>query len=147
MLAAARRWKTSCALNAISRRQNEIRWSALPLDGNDPGRGVRTHRRQSRRLGKTLWNGTQSGGEKVRVQACGMRGKHATSPPKRRICAAKTRLAQYGGAGARLVPERDFEDRFSRCGIPYRVIGGPRFYERPEIRDGPRLFARGRAGR
>ena len=25
---------------------------------------------------------------------------------------------------------RDFEDRFIALGIPYRVIGGPRFYER-----------------
>ncbi|MDE2385722.1 MAG: UvrD-helicase domain-containing protein [Alphaproteobacteria bacterium] len=30
---------------------------------------------------------------------------------------------------------RAFEDRFIRAGIPYRVIGGPRFYERAEIRD------------
>ena len=30
---------------------------------------------------------------------------------------------------------RSFEDRFIMAGIPYRVIGGPRFYERAEIRD------------
>ncbi len=30
---------------------------------------------------------------------------------------------------------REFEDRFLSLGIPYRVIGGPRFYERAEIRD------------
>ena len=30
---------------------------------------------------------------------------------------------------------REFEDRFLALGIPYRVIGGPRFYERAEIRD------------
>jgi len=30
---------------------------------------------------------------------------------------------------------RDFEDRFVTLGLPYRVIGGPRFYERAEIRD------------
>ncbi len=30
---------------------------------------------------------------------------------------------------------RAFEDRFIRASIPYRVIGGPRFYERAEIRD------------
>ena len=30
---------------------------------------------------------------------------------------------------------REFEDRFVTLGLPYRVIGGPRFYERPEIRD------------
>jgi len=30
---------------------------------------------------------------------------------------------------------REFEDRFIMSGIPYRVIGGPRFYERQEIKD------------
>jgi len=30
---------------------------------------------------------------------------------------------------------REFEDRFMTLGLPYRVIGGPRFYERQEIRD------------
>jgi DNA helicase II / ATP-dependent DNA helicase PcrA len=30
---------------------------------------------------------------------------------------------------------RAFEDRFLTLGLPYRVIGGPRFYERAEIRD------------
>ena len=30
---------------------------------------------------------------------------------------------------------RAFEDRFVTTGTPYRVIGGPRFYERKEIRD------------
>ena len=30
---------------------------------------------------------------------------------------------------------REFEDRFIQLGLPYRVIGGPRFYERAEIKD------------
>ncbi len=30
---------------------------------------------------------------------------------------------------------REFEERFVTLGLPYRVIGGPRFYERAEIRD------------
>ncbi|WP_375701511.1 ATP-dependent helicase, partial [Bartonella sp. AA81SXKL] len=30
---------------------------------------------------------------------------------------------------------REFEDRFVTLGLNYRVIGGPRFYERMEIRD------------
>jgi DNA helicase-2/ATP-dependent DNA helicase PcrA len=30
---------------------------------------------------------------------------------------------------------RAFEDRFITLGLPYRVIGGPRFYERQEIKD------------
>ena len=30
---------------------------------------------------------------------------------------------------------REFEERFITLGIPYRVVGGLRFYERQEIRD------------
>jgi DNA helicase-2/ATP-dependent DNA helicase PcrA len=35
---------------------------------------------------------------------------------------------------------RAFEDRFITLGVPYRVIGGPRFYERAEIRDALAYF-------
>ncbi|MGB0508192.1 MAG: ATP-dependent helicase, partial [Pikeienuella sp.] len=35
---------------------------------------------------------------------------------------------------------RAFEDRFLTIGMPYRVIGGPRFYERMEIRDAMAYF-------
>lgn len=30
---------------------------------------------------------------------------------------------------------REFEERFIKLGVPYKVLGGPRFYERMEIRD------------
>ena len=35
---------------------------------------------------------------------------------------------------------RAFEDRFLTIGLPYRVIGGPRFYERLEVRDAMAYF-------
>jgi DNA helicase-2/ATP-dependent DNA helicase PcrA len=35
---------------------------------------------------------------------------------------------------------REFEDRFITLGLPYRVVGGPRFYERAEIRDALAYF-------
>ncbi len=35
---------------------------------------------------------------------------------------------------------REFEDRFVQLGLNYRVIGGPRFYERMEIRDAMAYF-------
>jgi DNA helicase II / ATP-dependent DNA helicase PcrA len=35
---------------------------------------------------------------------------------------------------------RAFEDRFITLGLPYRVVGGPRFYERAEIRDAMSYF-------
>ena len=42
---------------------------------------------------------------------------------------------------------REFEERFITMGLPYRVIGGPRFYERQEIRDAHGLLPRHRAAR
>ena len=42
---------------------------------------------------------------------------------------------------------RAFEDRFVTLGLPYRVIGGPRFYERQEIRDALAYFRADRAAR
>ena len=35
---------------------------------------------------------------------------------------------------------REFEERFIQLGLPYKVIGGPRFYERMEIRDALAYF-------
>src|SRR5262245_53758620 len=35
---------------------------------------------------------------------------------------------------------RAFEDRFITLGLPYRVVGGPRFYERQELRDATAYF-------
>ena len=35
---------------------------------------------------------------------------------------------------------REFEERFLTLGLPYRVIGGLRFYERREIRDAVAYF-------
>jgi DNA helicase-2/ATP-dependent DNA helicase PcrA len=35
---------------------------------------------------------------------------------------------------------REFEERFVTLGLNYRVIGGPRFYERQEIRDAMAYF-------
>lgn len=35
---------------------------------------------------------------------------------------------------------REFEDRFVTLGVNYRVVGGPRFYERQEIRDAMAYF-------
>ena len=45
---------------------------------------------------------------------------------------ALSQIAILVRAGAQT---REFEERFITLGLPYRVIGGPRFYERMEIRD------------
>src|SRR6201986_234606 len=88
------------------------------------------------RLGKTLWTeGDQ--GEKIRVQ-----GVWDAEEEARNIAAEAEDLHRGGNAFHEMAilvrasfQMREFEDRFISLGLPYRVIGGPRFYERAEIRD------------
>ncbi|HTH28318.1 MAG TPA: UvrD-helicase domain-containing protein [Sphingobium sp.] len=88
------------------------------------------------RLGKTLW--TDAGdGEKVRVLGVW------DGPEEARFVGDEIEAAQRGGTSlndmAILVraqfQTREIEDRFIQIGLPYRIIGGFRFYERAEIRD------------
>ena len=88
------------------------------------------------RLGKTLWS-EGSAGEKVTVRGVWDGEQEA------RVIAEEIESHQRGGEKladiAILVragfQTREFEECFIKLGIPYRVIGGPRFYERQEIRD------------
>ena len=98
------------------------------------------------RLGKTLW--TQSDqGEKVRLIS------HYDSVSEAVWVGDEIEAIQKGSRGRAPVAlddiailqrttfqMRQFEDRFLRIGLPYRVIGGPRFYERREIRDAIAYF-------
>ncbi len=93
------------------------------------------------RLGKTLWTGAD-GGEPISV-----RGLFDDTEEARTVSDTMESL-QKGGAPlsqmAVLVRAssqmRAFEDRFIAIGLPYRVFGGPRFYERAEIRDANAYF-------
>jgi len=88
------------------------------------------------RLGKTLWTEDQTG-DKVRVR--GVWDGEAES----RLIAEEIETARRDGMNykdmAVLVRAsfqmRAFEERFVLLAIPYVVIGGPRFFERAEIRD------------
>ena len=92
--------------------------------------------KNSSRLGKTLWTNDKAG-EKVLI-----RGTWDSVDEARFIGDEVETLQRQGsplGSIAILVrasfQTREFEERFLKLGIPYRVIGGPRFYERLEIRD------------
>ncbi|MCI4662965.1 MAG: UvrD-helicase domain-containing protein [Neomegalonema sp.] len=95
----------------------------------------------SNRLGKTLWTEVAEG-ERVRLIG------HWDGEEEARWVSEEIEALQRGARGqdplslddvAVLVRAshqmRAFEDRFLTIGLPYRVIGGPRFYERQEIRD------------
>jgi DNA helicase-2/ATP-dependent DNA helicase PcrA len=99
------------------------------------------------RLGKTLWTEGEPG-DKIRVQgvwdaeeearavATDAEGLHRDGHPYSQMAVLVRASFQM----------REFEDRFLSLGIPYRVIGGLRFYERAEIRDAMaylRLIAQG----
>ncbi|MDQ8755098.1 UvrD-helicase domain-containing protein [Sphingosinicella sp. LHD-64] len=88
------------------------------------------------RLGKTLWTEADEG-EKVQVI-----GVWDGPEEARRVGDELESLQRRGGRldqAAILVraqfQTREFEDRFIAIGLPYRIVGGFRFYERAEIRD------------
>ena len=98
------------------------------------------------RLGKTLWTEAEEG-EKVRLIG------HWDGDEEARWIGEDAESLARGTRGldpfslddmAILLRAshqmRAFEDRFLTIGLPYRVIGGPRFYERLEIRDAMAYF-------
>jgi len=99
------------------------------------------------RLGKTLWTEGEPG-EKIRVA-----GVWDAEEEARNVASEAEDQHRQGHKFAQMAvlvrasfQMREFEDRFISLGLPYRVIGGPRFYERQEIRDAiayMRLIAQG----
>ncbi|HEV8026824.1 MAG TPA: UvrD-helicase domain-containing protein [Stellaceae bacterium] len=88
------------------------------------------------RLGKTLWTAVNEGERIV------LRGLWDGPEEARWVgdaIEARQRQGERLSEIAILVrasfQTREFEERFLTLGLPYRVIGGPRFYERQEIRD------------
>jgi len=93
------------------------------------------------RLGKTLWTPVDDG-EKVVVQ-----GAWDGEDEARVICEEMEALQSRGQALNQMAvlvragfQTREFEERLITIGLPYRVIGGARFYERQEIRDSIAYF-------
>ncbi len=96
------------------------------------------------RLGKTLFTdgGVEPDDEKVEVNAAWDSEEEAR--------AVGEEIEQLQRKGAKLndmailvrasFQMREFEDRFVTLGLNYRVVGGPRFYERMEIRDALAYF-------
>jgi DNA helicase-2/ATP-dependent DNA helicase PcrA len=88
------------------------------------------------RLGKTLWT---EEGEGDKVQVVGV----WDGPEEARRVGEEIEAAERRGTRADEIAilvraqfqTREFEDRFIAIGLPYRIVGGFRFYERAEIRD------------
>jgi DNA helicase-2/ATP-dependent DNA helicase PcrA len=90
----------------------------------------------SGRLGKTLWTDLEPG-DKLRVvgvwdgpEEARRIGEELETLQHRKVSLDRAAIlvrAQF--------QTREFEDRFIAIGMPYRIVGGFRFYERAEIRD------------
>ena len=104
--------------------------------------GVIAHNRA--RHGKTLWTEDEAG-EPVRVA-----GLWDDQEEARFVADEVEAWQRQGGKLSQTAvlvragfQTRAFEERFIQLGLPYRVIGGPRFYERAEIRDAIAYLPRG----
>ncbi|HJT14872.1 MAG TPA: UvrD-helicase domain-containing protein [Dongiaceae bacterium] len=92
--------------------------------------------RNEGRLGKTLWT-DMAEGEKVKLTAAWdgeeearKIGEEIESLQRKGVSLNDIAILVRAG-----FQTREFEERFITLGLRYRVIGGPRFYERQEIRD------------
>ncbi|MEM9523983.1 MAG: UvrD-helicase domain-containing protein, partial [Pseudomonadota bacterium] len=98
------------------------------------------------RLGKTLWT-DRKGGEKIRLighwdgeEEARWIGEEIEALRQDIRGTAPMSLGRVAILVRASHQMRAFEDRFLTIGLPYRVIGGPRFYERMEIRDAMAYF-------
>ena len=95
----------------------------------------------SGRLGKTLWTET-SEGERLKIRGV-WDGEDEARVVGDEIEALQARghsLNEMAILVRAVFQMREFEERFLTLGLPYRVIGGLRFYERREIRDAVAYF-------
>lgn len=88
------------------------------------------------RLGKTLWTDADPG------SPVAVKGVWDAPEEARSVCdeieawqAKGEKLSEMAILVRAGFQTREFEERLITLGLPYRVIGGPRFYERQEIRD------------
>jgi DNA helicase-2/ATP-dependent DNA helicase PcrA len=88
------------------------------------------------RLGKTLWT-RADGGDKITVRGLWDAEQEArwVGDEIEALHRRQHRLKEIAILVRAGFQTREFEERFIALALPYRVIGGPRFYERQEIRD------------
>ena len=88
------------------------------------------------RLGKTLWTELNNG-EKVLVRGVwdGAEEARAVGEQIEDLQRQTQSLNEMAILVRASFQTREFEERFLTLGLPYRLIGGTRFYERAEIRD------------
>ncbi len=90
----------------------------------------------SGRLGKSLWSEAPAG-ERIQVRGVRDGGAEArfVADEIEALQRRKHRLEEIAVLVRAGFQTREFEERFLEVALPYRIVGGPRFYERQEIRD------------
>lgn len=92
--------------------------------------------KNTHRLGKTLWTKNEDGNKVVVKSLWNGEEEARYVGDTIESLQRKNYLLQNMAILVRASHQtREFEERLMTLGIPYRVIGGPRFYERLEIRD------------
>ena len=93
------------------------------------------------RLGKTLRTDDEPG-ERIKITDAWDSGEEARliGEEIEQLQRKQHRLSNIAILVRASFQMRELEERFITLGLPYRVIGGPRFYERQEIRDALAYF-------
>ena len=122
----------------LPERHDDPARAELPLDPDDPHGGQRRHRAQRqpareaavdrRRARASRSSPTSPTTSTTRRRSSPTR---STASPTRRRCKPSD-VAVFYRTNAQ---SRSIEEIFIRVGLPYRVVGGTRFYERREVRD------------
>ena len=88
------------------------------------------------RMGKDLWTDDKAG-EKIEIINVNNNEEEATyiSDKIEELLSSGVLLESFAILVRASYQTRAFEDRFIKIGMPYKIIGGTKFYERLEIRD------------
>ena len=123
----------------LPERHNDSAGAELPLDAEHPVGGQLGHlpQRRAPREAAVDRRGRRRAHRRLRRRQRARRGRG--SSPRRSTALADTRRHHATTTSrcstAPTTQSRALEEVFIRAGIPYKVVGGVRFYERREIRD------------
>ncbi len=136
-------WRGADVRNILSFQKDHPNATVVTLDQNyrstqvilDAAHAVIRH--NSERAAKKLWT-ERMGGEKVRIISVYDETEEAvaiTSEIERLVQSGEMSYDDFAVLYRTNAQSRALEDVLLRRGIPYQLIGGPRFYERREVKD------------
>ncbi len=89
------------------------------------------------RKGKELWTGNEDG-EKIILKECGdntFEGSYITDKIQKMAIEKSYKYSDFAVLYRVNALSNNLEKAFAKSGIPYRILGGTRFYDRKEIKD------------